>query len=112
MNAAERLELELLEWLGLLPDSQAPNTEPNYEERLRRLGEHLHRKNVEPQEALAALALHYLALSQEGGKLRSYHLGRARQLFLGARSLTALEGEADAMGTELEATAAQEVAHG
>lgn len=104
MTAAERLELEVLEWLGLLPDSAAPNEEPDYEARLRRLGEHLHKKHVEPQEALVALALHYLTI--EDPKKRAYWLGRARQLLTTAWAMALAEADAEGLGRQLEREAA------
>lgn len=103
-RAARGVEKDLLGWLGLLPDSEAPNTEPNYQERLRALGAHLARKNITAQECLLSLALHYLS-STENHPLRRQFIGRARQLFQGARSLEAIANSAEEVGRDLEAEA-------
>ncbi len=87
MDAADRLEREILEWLGLLADSDPPNEEVNYESRLRKLGTSLHAKGWGADECLVALALRCIELSREDPKARLELLGRARQLTSGARTL-------------------------
>ena len=103
MTPAARLEHELLDWLGLLPDSDPPNDEPDYEGRLRKLGAHLHARNLGADECLVALALHHLTLSEEEPKRRLEHLGRARQLISGARTLATTDHTLfEAIGRRLE----------
>ncbi len=104
MTPAARLEREVLDWLGLLPESVPPNDEPDYEARLRKLGAHLHAKNLGADECLVALALHYLTLSDEEPTRRHEYLGRARQLISGARTLATADPVLfEAIGRGLEA---------
>jgi len=107
-RAASDIERDLLGWLGLLPDSEAPNTEPNYEARLRALGAHLAAKGISIQECAAALALHYLS-STKGHARRVECVGRAKQLVSAARSLESIAVDAASLGEHLE-RAARDVA--
>lgn len=59
MKPNQRIEHEVLDRLGLLPDSDPPNDEPNYEARLRKLGTALAAKGADGADCLAALALHH-----------------------------------------------------
>lgn len=99
MTAAEVIELEILSWLGLLPDSEPQNSEPDYEARLRRLGEGMHKKGVDPQDLLLGLALHYLTIESR----KAYWLGRAKQLIQLARVVAWSEDDAMEAGRRLMA---------
>ncbi len=96
-KATNPIESEVLDWLGLLPTSEAPNEEPDYEARLRRLGAHFRVKGLTGPELLAALALDVCAVAEP----TAYDVGMARILATSARNLLALDASAEDVGAGL-----------
>lgn len=105
-RAAELVEKDLLDWLGLLPESEAPQTVEGYEAKLRTLGSSLVAKGATAPEVLSALALEYLKRAAPGaGNPRSaiHLLGRAKQLTVAAKNLERMGADAESVGKALEA---------